>query len=244
MIPTPLIPTLKCALSQPVSSSPTHSHPTKCALSKSASPSSPTPIPLSSALSPSRCLPPSHLSHYQVRSLPVGVSLPHTTPTLKCALSQLVSPSFTHSLPLSSAPSPSRCLPPPFLSLYQVRSLPVGVSLLYSFHLIKCANSQSASFFPTPLPLSSALSPSRCLPPPFIPFHSQVRSLPVGISLFHSFPSTLKCALSQSASPSSTQSHLIKCALSQSASPSFTPITLSSALSPSRCLSPHIPFHS
>ena len=86
-----------------------------------------TPLALSSALSPSRYLPPSNHSPSQVRSLPVGISLLHNTSTLKCALSQSVSPSptpfpstlkcalsqsvspsSTHSIPLSSAPSPSR----------------------------------------------------------------------------------------------------------------------------------------
>ena len=102
---------------------------------------------------------------YQVRSLPVGISL-------------------CYSLPLSSVPSPSRCLPPPHHS-----------------HPIKCALSQSVTSTSTPFP-----------------FHSQVRSLQVGVSLPHTTP-TLKCALSQSVSPSST------------------PIALSSALSPSLHLS-------
>ena len=98
-------------------------------------------------------------------------------------------------------------------------------SLLHSFpSTLTCALSQSVSPSPTPLTLSSAPSPSRRLPPPFIPFHSQVRSLSVGVFLRHSFPSALKCALSQSVSPIPT------------------PLALSCALSPSRCLSP--PHHS
>ena len=255
----------------------------RSALSQSASPSSTQSLPLSSALSPSRCLPPPHHSHSQVRSLPVG-DFPHTIPTLSIALSpSRCLPPPHHSFPLSSAPSPSRHLSPPHHSHPQVRSLsptpfhsqvrplPVGVFLHTSrpikcalsqsespssthFHPIKCALSQSASLSTTySLPLSSALSSSRCLSTPF--------------------PSTLKCALTQSVSLSSTplalsrvpstSRHLpsplfsfhsqvrflpvgdffhisrpLKCALSQSVSFFPTPLTLSSALSPSRNLSP------
>ena len=126
---------------------------------------SPTTLPLSSALSPSRCLPPLHLSSSQVRSLSVGVSHPNTTSTLKCALYQSASPT----------PTP-------------VQTYQVGVFLSHTTSTLKCALSNSVSPSPTPLPLSSALSPSRCLPPPVIPFHSQVRSLPVGVSHPHTIP--------------------------------------------------------
>ena len=194
---------------------------------------------LSSALSPSRCLSPPFPSTfkcalsqsvssstpfqpYQVRSLPVGISLPHISRLIKCALSQSVSPSPTpfppyqvRSLPvgvshlhtirtLSSAPFPSLYLPPPLISFHsQVRSLPVRISLPYTTPTLKCALSQSVSLSSTPFP----------------PY--QVRPLPVFISL-KSFLSTLKCALSQSVSPPHHSNH-IKCALSQSLSSSPTP---------------------
>ena len=135
----------------------------------------------------------------QVRSLPVGISLFHSfLSTLKCALSQSVSPSSTHSLPLSSALSPSLHLSPPHHS-----------------HPIKCALSQSVSPTSTPFPpyqvrsLSVFISLSYSFPP------YQVRPLPVGISLLHT-TSTLKCALSQSASLSSTHSLPLLSALSPS----------------------------
>ena len=182
------------------------------ALSQSVSSFSTHSFPLSSALSPSRCLSPLLIPfHSLVRSLPVGVSHPHSSHSIKCALSQSVSSFSTHSLPLSSALSPSRRLPLPHHLPYQVRSLPVGVSPLYSFlstlkcalsqlvssvptqsHPIKCALSQSASLPSThSLPLSSGPSPSRRLQSPHLSPY-QVRSLPVGISFLHSFPSTLK----------------------------------------------------
>ena len=172
------------------------------------------------ALSPSRCLPP-HLSPYQVRPLPVGVSLP----------------SSTHSFPLSSALFPSRCLPPPDHSHSQARSLPVGV-FLHTIPTISSAPSPSRHLPPPLIPflhqmrslpvgislpntiptISSALSPSRCLPPPHHS-HSQVRPLPVGVSLLHLFPSIIKCALSQSVSPTlSPFPSTLKIALSQSVS--------------------------
>ena len=146
----------------------------------------------------------------------------------------------THSLPLSSALSPSRCLSPPHHSHhikcalsqsvspsstpvppYQVRSLPVHISLPYTipFHSQVRSHPIAVSLPHTIPTLSSALSPSRCLLPPLIPVHYQVRPFRVGISLLHSFLSTLKCALSQSASLSSTPfPPILKCALSQSVS--------------------------
>ena len=126
--------------------------------------------------------------------------------------------------------------------LFRSRSLPVGVCLLHTTRTLKCALSQSVTSS-TPLALSSAPSPSQHIPPQLIPFHSQVRSLPFGVFLPYSFPSTLKCALSQSVSSSPThsfplssalspslhlspqhRSHPIKCALSQLASPTSTPL--------------------